>query len=62
MELKIDQLKDWKYNTSRPRGTLLIVDRSIDPLAPLMHEYTYQAMINDLLQVKGELCKLPAER
>ena len=23
-----------------------------------MHEYTYQAMINDLLDVKGEMCKV----
>jgi syntaxin-binding protein 1 len=28
------------------------VDRSIDPAAPLLHEFTYQAMINDLLPVQ----------
>ncbi|KAI8066984.1 Sec1-like protein [Gilbertella persicaria] len=36
----------------QPRATLLIVDRSIDPVAPLLHEFTYQAMINDLLDVQ----------
>ncbi|CAO3657362.1 unnamed protein product [Mucor hiemalis] len=36
----------------QPRATLLIVDRSIDPAAPLLHEFTYQAMINDLLPVQ----------
>lgn len=39
----------------------MIVDRSLDPVAPLMHEYTYQCMINDLLKVNGELVKLPME-
>ena len=37
--------------TSRCRSTLLLVDRADDPLTPMMHEYTYQAMVNDLLDV-----------
>ncbi|KAG1176540.1 hypothetical protein G6F71_003284 [Rhizopus microsporus] len=39
-------------NPPQPRATLLILDRSIDPVAPLLHEFTYQAMINDLLPVQ----------
>jgi hypothetical protein len=38
----------------RPRGerpTLLIIDRTLDPLAPLLHEYSYQAMVHDLLPI-----------
>ncbi|KAK4046376.1 syntaxin binding protein 1 [Microbotryomycetes sp. JL201] len=35
----------------RPRGVLFITDRSMDLYAPLMHEFTYQAMCNDLLDI-----------
>lgn len=38
--------------TNRPRGVLLVVDRSMDLVAPLLHEFTYQAMVHDLLPVK----------
>lgn len=54
----IAQLPEWEIG-DRERGTLLIVDRSIDPVAPLMHEYTYQAMVQDLLEVKGEVVSIP---
>ncbi|KAH8089154.1 Sec1-like protein [Filobasidium floriforme] len=36
----------------RPRSVLFVVDRSMDPVAPFLHEFTYQAMINDLLPVQ----------
>ena len=36
----------------RPRGTLIITDRSMDAVAPLIHEFTYQAMCNDLLPIE----------
>ncbi|RDB23678.1 Protein transport protein sec1 [Hypsizygus marmoreus] len=35
----------------RPRATLFITDRSMDMLAPFIHEFTYQAMANDLLPI-----------
>ncbi|KAL8944593.1 MAG: hypothetical protein Q9211_000518 [Gyalolechia sp. 1 TL-2023] len=44
-----------KYNndfpppSTRPRGLLVITDRSLDLFAPLLHEFTYQAMVHDLL-------------
>lgn len=56
---------DWKYNINYntqqhiQANTILIVDRTIDTVAPLLHEFTYQAMCVDVLQVDGEICKLP---
>ncbi|RKF65025.1 Protein transport protein sec1 [Erysiphe neolycopersici] len=47
-----------KYNPnfppqcSRPTGTIIITDRSMDLNAPLIHEFTYQAMAHDLLHMK----------
>ncbi|KAI0500738.1 hypothetical protein KFK09_018954 [Dendrobium nobile] len=48
-----------KYKTGIPdfpqKGTcdLLIVDRSIDLIAPVIHEWTYDAMCHDLLNMDG---------
>ncbi|KAL4061887.1 Sec1-like protein [Scleroderma citrinum] len=36
----------------RQRGTLIITDRAMDVIAPLVHEFTYQAMCNDLLPIE----------
>lgn len=44
-----------KPDVGRPRGILFITDRSMDPLAPLLHEFTYQAMANDLLAIEDGL-------
>ncbi|KAG1460623.1 hypothetical protein G6F55_004054 [Rhizopus delemar] len=35
-----------------PSGTLILLDRTIDPTAPFLHEFTYQAMMADLLKVE----------
>lgn len=56
----------WWYHgdathTSRGRSTLLLVDRSGDCLSPLMHEFTYQAMVNDLLPIKEDLITYKSE-
>ncbi|KAF1955882.1 syntaxin-binding protein-like protein 2 [Byssothecium circinans] len=43
---------DFPPQSNRPRGVLYITDRSMDLYAPLLHEFTYQAMVHDLLRVQ----------
>jgi syntaxin-binding protein 1 len=44
--------QDFPPPSSRPRGVLYITDRSIDLMAPFLHEFTYEAMAFDLLPIK----------
>ncbi|KIH90135.1 syntaxin-binding protein 1 [Sporothrix brasiliensis 5110] len=44
--------RDFPPQTNRPPGILVITDRSMDIMAPLVHEFTYQAMAHDLLPIK----------
>jgi hypothetical protein len=47
-----DSDPDCQTPNGRPKAVLVIVDRSMDPAAPLLHDFWYQAMVNDLLPVK----------
>jgi len=40
---------------------LVVVDRSIDPVAPVIHEWTYEAMTYDLLPLNGDRYQYEAE-
>ena len=55
----------WYYgmhgHMERDRSTLLLLDRSLDPLSPLMHEFTYQAMVNDLLPIEDDKISYKSE-
>ncbi|XP_024530401.1 SNARE-interacting protein KEULE [Selaginella moellendorffii] len=48
-----------KYKSSLPdfpqneTCDLLILDRAVDPIAPVIHEWTYEAMCHDLLSLEG---------
>mmetsp|Transcript_24069 Transcript_24069/g.47832 ORF Transcript_24069/g.47832 Transcript_24069/m.47832 type:complete len:668 (-) Transcript_24069:3898-5901(-) len=49
----------WWYNgdglhPNSDRATLLFMDRKDDCLSPLMHEFTYEAMVNDLLNIEDD--------
>lgn len=43
---------DFPPPITRPRGSLYVLDRSIDLFSPLVHEFTYQAMAHDLLPIQ----------
>jgi hypothetical protein len=51
-ELSSDDKAKLQKGDDRP--TLLILDRTIDTLAPVLHEFTYQAMIYDLCEIENE--------
>jgi len=54
---------DSKHN-SRERCTFLLLDRNDDMISPLIHEFTYQAMVSDLLEMDGDQLtyKLPENK
>ncbi|KAI0018382.1 Sec1-like protein [Xylariomycetidae sp. FL0641] len=53
---ELDEYAQWNPNfpppSNRPQGVLIVTDRSLDLMAPLLHEFTYQAMAHDLLPIK----------
>ncbi|TPX45932.1 hypothetical protein SeMB42_g00060 [Synchytrium endobioticum] len=44
---------DFPPQSPYPRAILIVTDRTLDVMAPLLHEFTYQAMIYDLLTLDG---------
>ncbi|KAJ2903570.1 uncharacterized protein MKZ38_009623 [Zalerion maritima] len=45
---------DWPPPSNRPPGLLVVTDRAMDLNAPLLHEFTYQAMAHDVLRLKDD--------
>lgn len=46
---------------SSGRVTILLVDRAQDPISPLMHDFFYQPMIYDLLDIKNNIAEYEDE-
>lgn len=69
MDEFVAQNPSWWYHggpqknqaAKRERGTLLLLDRADDCLTPLMHDFTYQAMVHDLLRMEGDRITYQAE-
>jgi hypothetical protein len=49
----------FKQSNRSERSTLLILDRSSDNVTPLMHEFTYQAVLHDMMDIQGEIVTVP---
>lgn len=52
-----DQRNNFPPESPRPRAILLITDRTMDLMAPFVHELTYQAMATDLLPIHDDGAK-----
>jgi len=50
-----------QQNGRGERSTLLLLDRADDCLSPLMHDFTYQSMVQDLLPMDGDRITIQSE-
>lgn len=55
-----DQTLKSLFDTNRPDPpTLLLLDRRNDPVTPLLHQWTYQAQVHELLGITNNVVILP---
>uniref|UniRef100_A0A673MT58 Syntaxin-binding protein 3-like n=1 Tax=Sinocyclocheilus rhinocerous TaxID=307959 RepID=A0A673MT58_9TELE len=55
------ELDDNSKKKGKTQAQLLIVDRALDPVSPILHELTYQAMAFDLIPIKDNAYEYDAD-
>lgn len=51
MDILVENGSGFQGPNTTNSPTIYIIDRSFDVVAPVVHEFTYQAMMHDLLNV-----------
>lgn len=60
LELKKKQDEDVNDEPPAPIK-IVILDRSFDPLTPILHDYSYQSMVTEFLDLKGDMVEYETE-
>lgn len=51
-------LSKYAGGCTNPKSVIFILDRRDDPITPLLNQFTYQAMIHELIGIKRNRVKL----
>ncbi|KAJ6247279.1 protein rop [Anaeramoeba flamelloides] len=54
-------IKDFPSVDQSEQGVMLILDRSVDLLSPVLHDFYYQSMVYDLLNIEDDKIKYQTE-